>query len=120
MQTKTRAATREELRRHKRRKTLHLMVREMDERDAEDGVVAQTPEELRLMMSRRLHLLADRWRGCPERLCKRHRLCLTPRITRCSNAPLPEPLTERARVHLNVAFHKHRAAAARAEQVKTK
>jgi hypothetical protein len=32
------------------------------------------------------------WRGCPERMCRRQRACMAPRIE-CSNAPLVPPST---------------------------
>ena len=57
-----------------------------------------THEDMREMMARRLTLMADRWRGCPERLCKRHRYCVKPRV-KCTRYPAPDPtpLTEEAR-----------------------
>ena len=58
----------------------------------------QTHEDMREMMARRLSLMADRWRGCPERLCRRHRYCVKPRA-KCTRHPAPDPtpLSEEAR-----------------------
>jgi hypothetical protein len=58
----------------------------------------ETHEDMREMMARRLTLLADRWRGCTERLCKRHRYCVKPRA-KCTRHPEsdPTPLTEASR-----------------------
>ena len=50
----------------------------------------ETHEDMREMMARRLTLMADRWRGCPERLCKRHRYCVKPR-EKCTRYPAPDP-----------------------------
>ena len=50
----------------------------------------ETHEDMREMMARRLTLMADRWRGCPERLCKRHRYCVKPR-EKCTRHPEPDP-----------------------------
>ena len=44
---------------------------------------------LRLMLARRHALFEDRWRSCPERLCKRHRYCVQPR-PHCPRRPEPE------------------------------
>ena len=57
-----------------------------------------THEDLREMMARRMALMADRWRGCPERLCKRHRYCVHPRA-KCTRHPEPDPtpLSEESR-----------------------
>jgi hypothetical protein len=49
-----------------------------------------THEDMRDMMARRLTLLADRWRGCRERVCKRHRYCVKPRA-KCTRYPAPDP-----------------------------
>ena len=58
----------------------------------------QTHEDMRELMARRLTLMADRWRGCPERLCKRHRYCVKPRA-KCTRHPAPDPtpLSEESR-----------------------
>jgi hypothetical protein len=49
---------------------------------------------LRLMLARRRALLEDRWRSCPERLCRRHRYCVQAR-SHCPREPPPDlrPLT---------------------------
>jgi len=60
---------------------------EAEERSKPDPV---THEDMREMLARRMTLLADRWRGCPERLCKRHRYCVKPRA-KCTRHPAPEP-----------------------------
>jgi hypothetical protein len=59
-----------------------------------------THEDVRLMLARRLSLLADHWRGCPERRCKRHRYCAKPRA-KCTldPAPDPTPLTDAQRAN---------------------
>ncbi|HEX5211368.1 MAG TPA: hypothetical protein VFW22_06500 [Pseudolabrys sp.] len=51
-------------------------------------------EDFRAMLWRRHALYEDRWRGCPERLCKRHRYCVHPR-EKCTHHPMPDapPLT---------------------------
>jgi hypothetical protein len=49
-----------------------------------------THEDLREMFHRRHALYEDRWRGCPERLCQRHRYCVQPRA-KCTRHPAPEP-----------------------------
>ena len=58
----------------------------------------KTHEDMREMMARRLTLMADRWRGCPERVCKRHRYCVKPRA-KCTRHPAPDatPLREEQR-----------------------
>ncbi len=43
----------------------------------------------RRYLGRLITMYAGEWRGCPERLCRRHRGCVTPKI-RCSNLPPPE------------------------------
>jgi hypothetical protein len=57
-----------------------------------------THEDMRAMMARRMALMADLWRGCPERLCKRHRYCVHPRA-KCTRHPEPDPapLSEESR-----------------------
>ena len=57
-----------------------------------------THEDLREMMARRMALMADLWRGCPERLCRRHRYCVHPRA-KCTRHPEPDPtpLSEESR-----------------------
>jgi hypothetical protein len=50
----------------------------------------ETHEDFRAMLARRHALYEDRWRGCPERLCKRHRYCVHPRA-KCTHRPLPDP-----------------------------
>jgi hypothetical protein len=57
-----------------------------------------THEDMREMMARRLTLMADLWRGCPERLCKRHRYCVHPRA-KCTRHPErdPTPLSDESR-----------------------
>ncbi len=49
-----------------------------------------THEDLREMFHRRHALYEDRWRGCPERLCQRHRYCVQPRA-KCTRHPAPDP-----------------------------
>jgi hypothetical protein len=51
-------------------------------------------DQLRLMLARRVALFANRWRGCPERLCRRHRYCVQARL-HCPRRPPPDlrPLT---------------------------
>ena len=45
---------------------------------------------LRPMLARRAALFADRWRSCPERLCRRHRYCVQARL-QCPRGPRPDP-----------------------------
>ena len=47
-------------------------------------------EDMRLALARRAALFADRWRGCPERLCRRHRYCVQARVD-CPRGPRPDP-----------------------------
>lgn len=72
-----------------------------------------THEELRAILARRVYLLADGWRDCPERVCRRHRYCVQPGA-HCSTAPPPDlsPLTPEMRAALD-AFY--RRVVARAE-----
>ena len=55
-------------------------------------------EDMRLALARRRALFSDRWRGCPERLCKRHRHCVQARLD-CPRmqTPLPRPMTREDR-----------------------
>jgi hypothetical protein len=50
----------------------------------------ETHEDLRAMFARRHALYEDRWRGCPERRCKRHRYCVMPR-DKCTRHLMPDP-----------------------------
>jgi len=58
---------------------------------AEETVWPAWPDDnqLRLMLARRHALFEDRWRNCPERLCKRHRYCVQPRL-HCRRQPAPD------------------------------
>jgi len=58
----------------------------------------ETHEDLREILHRRHALYEDRWRGCPERRCKRHRYCVHPR-GKCTRHPMldPPPLTHEQR-----------------------
>ena len=47
----------------------------------------------RRYLGRLLTMYGGEWRGCPERLCRRHRGCVTHKI-RCSNLPPEENETK--------------------------
>ncbi len=53
-------------------------------------------DALRIRLARRLHMILNDWRGCPERQCRRQRDCMAPN-NKCSNAPSPEVEDERWR-----------------------
>jgi hypothetical protein len=63
--------------------------------DDEDAV-PENIDEFRLMLARRINrLIGDNqgyWSGCKERVCRRQRACVAPRIY-CSNAPPLPPST---------------------------
>ncbi len=42
-------------------------------------------DAVRTSLARRIAMLINDWRGCPEPLCRRMRGCMAPRI-RCTNA----------------------------------
>jgi hypothetical protein len=43
-------------------------------------------DAMRTSLARRINMLINNWRGCPEPLCRRMSGCMAPRI-RCTNAP---------------------------------
>jgi hypothetical protein len=49
-----------------------------------DGPAPQDREELGRRVLRKLHMVANRWHGCRERLCRRHSGCMAPNLV-CSN-----------------------------------
>jgi hypothetical protein len=62
------------------------------------GLDGDTPpkdiDEFRNRVTRRLYIILNRWRGCPQPLCRRYRGCVAPHIV-CSNArPPPAEDTE--------------------------
>ena len=57
----------------------------------------EPPEDidaLRYALARRLTMIVNNWRGCPEPLCRRHRGCMAPHI-HCANT-LPAEATPEA------------------------
>jgi hypothetical protein len=46
---------------------------------AEDGTPFDE-KALRASILRKLAIIADEWRDCPERACRRHRTCASPRL----------------------------------------
>ena len=83
-----------------RARLLKLMI--VDTAMLNNAAVPRSADELLALTRCHQHLMADKWRGCPERACKRHRLCMTPHMV-CPNAPAPPALTalERARLELH-------------------
>ncbi len=63
---------------------------------ADDDAVPENIDEFRNELARPIsRFIADRqgyWRGCRERVCRRRRACVAPRID-CSNAPPLPPMT---------------------------
>ena len=55
-----------------------------------DGEVPADMEVFRNQLARRIHMLINTWRGCPEPLCRRNRGCMAPHIE-CANIPRPSP-----------------------------
>jgi hypothetical protein len=51
-----------------------------------DGPAPQDREEIGRRVLRKLHMVANRWHGCREGLCRRHSGCMAPNLV-CSNWP---------------------------------
>ncbi|HET7848417.1 MAG TPA: hypothetical protein VFL51_05075 [Pseudolabrys sp.] len=66
-----------------------------------------THEELRAILARRVYLLVDGWRDCPESVCQRHRYCVQPGA-HCSAVPPPDlsPLTPETRAFLDAFYRR--------------
>ena len=96
-----------------RARLLKLMI--VDTARLNNAAVPRSADELLALTRCHRHLMADKWRGCHERACKRHRLCMTP-YGFCPNAPAPPRLTalERARLELHYRINFGHAAAASA------
>jgi hypothetical protein len=59
----------------------------------DDDPVPDDIDEFRLNLARRIAMLINDWRGCPEPLCPRHRGCMAPYIA-CSNARPRPPVSD--------------------------
>ena len=62
------------------------------------GIGHEPPDdivEFRLTFARRLHMLVNRWHGCPEQICRRSRGCMAPRITCANIEQLPQEEADR-------------------------
>ena len=60
------------------------------------GDMPEAADEYRNRFARQIFMHLNRWHGCPELLCRRHRGCMAPNI-RCSNIEYPPPEEERRR-----------------------
>ena len=45
---------------------------------AADDAPAETPDEIRIALARKIAMALNRWRGCRKRICKRSRGCMAP------------------------------------------
>ncbi len=52
----------------------------------------KSQNELRLSLVRKLAIVLDGWRACPERVCRRQRGCASPRLT-CLQSEPARPLS---------------------------
>jgi hypothetical protein len=60
------------------------------------GPDAPRPKDIdafRYSIARRLAMIVNNWRGCPEGLCRRHRGCMAPHI-HCTNTAPPNATPE--------------------------
>jgi hypothetical protein len=81
-----------------------------------DRVATDDKDALRLAMARRIVMLINDWHGCPERMCRRQRGCMAPKIECSNHKPGPPPPPERV-ARVMAEFHRALvAAAARAEE----
>ena len=65
----------------------------------------QDMDAFRRTLARRISVFLDRWRGCPQPACKRHRGCCAPRGT-CANARPARPQTDRNRAAMQAALQR--------------
>jgi hypothetical protein len=63
-------------------------------------------DEFRLLLARRISMLRNRWRGCREPLCRRHRGCMAPRIVCANIPPLPPEEAEQRLQEVQAALYK--------------
>lgn len=81
-----------------------------------DRVASADIDAFRLAMARRIAMLIDDWHGCPERICRRQRGCMAPKVNCSNRKPGPPPPPENvARVMARV-LRAVAAAAAQAEE----
>jgi hypothetical protein len=58
----------------------------------DDDAEAASDDEQRLALARRILMAINRWRGCPEPICRRNRGCMAPDAA-CGNLPDPAPMS---------------------------
>jgi len=73
----------------------------------------EPPEDIdafRYGLARRLAMIVNNWRGCPERLCRRMRGCMAPHI-HCTNTPPVEATPEETARTMALVYRTMREAA---------
>jgi hypothetical protein len=68
-------------------------------------------DEFRYALARKIAMFIDRWRGCPEPACRRHRRCTAPHV-RCTNARPRPPITAQQQARLSARIQRALQAAA--------
>lgn len=62
-------------------------------------------DEFRNLLTRRIYIILNRWRGCSQPLCRRYRGCMAPHIV-CSNAGPPPPVSDEEFARFKARFHR--------------